>query len=238
LEQSYIQLNETRLRYNFIANISHELKTPLTIMGGYAQLTEWDILDGTINDDTFVHLHRISEESQRLAKLINRMLKVAVATEEQSAITGVDPNDLLEEVKILCEPMLLMKNNKLVVNLEESCPKMAANYGMVLQVLVNLINNSNRHSENGVLTVTVQYNAESVLFCVQDEGSGIPSEILERIFQRGISGVGSTGLGIPICREIIEAHGGEIKIESKLHSGTKVSFAVPLFRDYHQKDVI
>lgn len=98
---------------------------------------------------------------------------------------------------------------------------------MILQVLVNLCANASRHMNGGAVSVTVKQSGDMAEFTVADTGEGIDPELLPHIFERGVSGDGKSGLGLPICKEVIESFGGEISIESEQGVGTRVIFTLP-----------
>ena len=228
LEESYMQLNESRIKSNFLANISHEMKSPLGIMGGYAKLTKKQIEAGTVNEKSLINLQTISDEAMRLADLVNRMLRAAVEMEGVSSFASVVPQDVISNAAAFCEPILT--SNKLTFYVEKNCPSVMVNPEMIMEVLVNLIGNANRHTKKG----KIELRAESagtgmVKFSVRDNGEGIPPEMLERAFLRGASGAGSSGIGLSTCKETVENHGGEIKIESAVGEGTVVTFTLPIY---------
>jgi signal transduction histidine kinase len=95
----------------------------------------------------------------------------------------------------------------------------------------NLLSNANRHTKDGDITVKAESDGGSIInVTVTDNGSGIAAELLPHIFERGVSGTGSSGLGLEICKKIIESHGGVISAESEPDKGTAVGFALPVYR--------
>jgi len=99
-------------------------------------------------------------------------------------------------------------------------------------VLLNLVGNANRHTKNGTIDITIRQTEQSkALFIVEDNGEGISPESLDKIFLRGFSGAGGTGIGLSICKETVEAHGGSIELASTPRSGTRISFTLPLYRE-------
>ena len=102
------------------------------------------------------------------------------------------------------------------------------NFEMLLQIFLNLVINATRSTENGVITLSVSdtERKRQVVFRVADTGAGIPPEVLPHIFEQGYSASGSSGLGLPICREAVEAHGGEIWLERTGPEGTEFAFAI------------
>ncbi|MCL1843813.1 MAG: HAMP domain-containing histidine kinase [Defluviitaleaceae bacterium] len=242
LEYSYMQLNESRLKSNFLANISHEMKSPLGIMGGYAKLTKKQIEAGTVSEKTLNNLQTISDEALRLAELVNRMLRASVEMEGASSFACVAPQDIIGNAAALCEPIFTA--NKLTIHIEKDCPSVMANPDMITEVLVNLIGNANRHTgrtgkqlpqgatgpKSGIIELRAERTkAGMVTFSVRDNGEGILPDMLARVFIRGVSGAGSSGIGLSTSKETVENHGGEINIESAVGKGTLVTFTLPIY---------
>jgi len=218
------------LKTNFLADISHEMKSPLYTMSGYAQLTERQITAGTVTEDTKKNLRVITEEAGRLSELVERLLEVSTAKAEASSPIRVSVGDIISRAVALCSPMLSTHANTLEVHIQESCPPVAANPDMILQVLYNLLGNASRHADNSVIYLHAENTIpEMVTFVVADKGTGIHPEIFGKIFERGVTGDGSSGLGLPICKEAVEIYGGTIEIDSKLGEGTVVRFTLPVY---------
>ncbi|MCL2500986.1 MAG: sensor histidine kinase [Defluviitaleaceae bacterium] len=224
-----------QLKSRFLADISHEIRTPLTVIDNYAQLTDMEIDAGAINADTKKNLMTISSEAQRLAHLADRLLDITVAKESATAGTEVFVEDIFSRIVALCEPILVTSRNRLDIGIEKNCPAVRVVPDMLIQVLFNLIGNANRYTEAGIIRLTAEAGNENsedykmVIFKVIDNGAGIPSDMLEKVFQRGISGDGSSGLGLVICKEAIESHGGTIRLESEHNRGTTVIFTLPIY---------
>jgi signal transduction histidine kinase len=211
----------------FLSNVSHEMKTPLTVISNYAQLTRVQMENGTANGDARENLLTISLEAQRLAMLTDQLLSKPM---QQAGGTGkepIDPQKLLSRAAALCEPILQKNDNRLDTGMLADCPFVLANYDMIVQVLVNLCVNANRHTRGGRVSITVYAQEDMVAFCVEDSGEGIPPDILPHVFERGVSGDGKTGLGLAICKDVAEAHNGTIAVDSVSGKGTRVTFTLP-----------
>jgi signal transduction histidine kinase len=223
------------LKSNFLADISHEMKTPLTLMGGFADLTRWQINEGRVNDGTSENLTIIADEANRLAQLVSQLLDLSAAKESTTKGVRVLVPDIISRATALCRPMLAVNENRIEVDIEKGCPPVLANPDMILQVLFNLVSNANRHTVKGIVSITVRPVGDMVSFEVRDTGAGIPKELLSEIFERGVSGDGGTGIGLAICKEAVEAGGGTIQIESgefgieNGEAGTIVSFTLPVY---------
>ena len=136
--------------------------------------------------------------------------------------------ELLNSVETIAAPMC-MKNNTLVEIDCSDCSDIHGNFEMLLQIFINLVVNANKHTKDGTITVSAS-DAESpqyVVFRVSDTGSGIADEHLPHIFEEGYSASGSSGLGLVICKEAVEAHNGRIWVEKTDEKGTVFSFTIP-----------
>lgn len=216
-----------RMKTDYLAMISHEMRTPLTVISGASQLTEWQLEEGKTDAQTIQRLRTASQEAQRLANLAGGLLNVSASRHDIEGFATLSPQALLARARLVIEPILLKHQNRLSVVVQPSCSPVWANEDMLLQVLLNLCVNANQHMKNGSLTIDVREMRGAIRFQVSDSGSGIAPELLPHIFERGISGGGGTGLGLPLCREIIEAHSGSIAIESQAGAGTDVVFTLP-----------
>jgi len=224
----------SRSKTEFLEKVSHEMKTPLMVMGGYAQTTERHINENRVNDKTRFYLQTIFLESQRLSDLVTEMLKTSIAkgghkTDMQTAVA-----DIINKAAAMCQPILDMNKNRLAIDIETNCPDVKANPDMIIQIFFNLVGNANRHMKSDTIHISAKREGQAVLFAVRDNGKGIPSEILPTIFERGISGDDGTGLGLHICKETVEAHGGVITAENTSSGGAIISFTLPIYNEAEQ----
>ena len=225
-----------RMKDEFIAVVSHELRTPLTSMHSALKILATGRL-GTLSKDGQQILEIADDNTERLVRLVNNVLD----------LQRIESGEVKME-KQVCNVSTLM------IQATEAMQPMAQNHGVVLiaepvdinifvdsdyivQALTNLISNAIKFSSvNGKVWLTAENrpNAE-VLFSVSDEGQGIPSDKLESIFERfqqvdssDSRRKGGTGLGLTICRKIVEQHEGKIWAESTLGQGSTFSFTLPL----------
>ena len=232
-ESEVTRMNETlekldRLKTDFMHNIAHEMKTPLTVMSGYAQLTEKQIEKNVVNDETLSNLETISSEAQRLSDMVTKLLSVSQNEVSAMKLGRFGAEDILADAAAVCRPILAKRGNRLITEAND-CPDIIANHETLLQVLINLAVNSGRHTENGTVTFSVKKSETTdnfVMFTVSDTGTGIFREALSHLFDKGYSTDGGNGLGLYICREIIESMGGEINAESS-ENGAVFRFTVP-----------
>lgn len=232
-ESQVTHMNETlekldRLKTDFMHNIAHEMKTPLTVMSGYAQLTEKQIEKNVVNDETLSNLETISSEAQRLSDMVTKLLSVSHNEVTAMELSRFAARDVLSDAAAVCRPILAKHGNRLVTR-ADNCPDIIANREMLLQVLINLAVNSGKHTENGTVTFSAEKSADGdnfAVFTVSDTGTGISREALAHLFDKGYSTDGGNGLGLYICRDIIESTGGKITADSS-ENGAVFRFTVP-----------
>ena len=215
-----------RLKSDFLRNLAHEMKTPLTVMSGYAQLTERQIRKNAVNEETSANLETIAREAGRLSDMVTQLLNVTYrGADERTSVFA--PAGLLEDAAAVCRPVLQKNENRLETLCRTPRP-ITADREALLQVLINLCINSNKHTSGGTVSVCAEDAGDCfVAFTVGDDGGGIAAEDLPYIFERGYSRDGGNGLGLTICRDIIEAAGGSIAVEHTGSDGTAIRFTVP-----------
>ncbi|WP_017472227.1 HAMP domain-containing sensor histidine kinase [Amphibacillus jilinensis] len=227
-----------QLRESFLANISHELRTPLSLMQGYSEA----IIDGVSGsrEEQIELAQIILDESLRMGRLVNELLDLAKLKSGQMDLT-INTHAISEflarirrKFKIKCTNngiSFVLKNN---ATIEE----MPFDKDRLEQVLTNLIDNAIRHTpEDGMIKLILVEDDEKLIFELHDTGSGIPEQDLPFVFERFYKADKSrsrtqlnkkgTGLGLAIAKQIVEAHGGQISVQSKLEIGTTFKFSLP-----------
>jgi two-component system OmpR family sensor kinase len=234
---------------DFVANVSHELKTPLTSIQGYSQA----ILDGTAADPETIQRSAaiIHDESERLGRMVAELLDLS-RIESRQTVMRREPVDLASLIGNIVERFRLRAEEAgitLAVQIAE-LPRVMGDGDRLAQVFTNLVDNALKHTpKGGKVAVTAkpltpsgvqklkQAWPRAVEVAVSDSGSGIPPEDLSRVFERfyqvdkSRKHTGSIGLGLAITREIIEAHGGSIKAESIVGLGTRFTLVLPVRAD-------
>lgn len=218
------QLN--RLKSEFLHQMAHELKTPLTVMSGYAQLTDWQLGTGAVSADAHEHMQTISSEAQRLSALVSRLIDLANGGSPDIEMGVIDAAQLLSGAVDVCRPMLEKKHNRLESDSGEGIT-LWGNTEMLLQVLINLTVNANRHTENGVIAYRIADEGEWVCLRVSDTGSGIAPDLLPHIFEKGCSGDGGSGIGLTICADAMKIHHGLLEVEHTDADGTVFRLELP-----------
>ncbi|WP_092643001.1 sensor histidine kinase [Acetanaerobacterium elongatum] len=217
----------SRMKSDFLADISHEMRTPLTVIASYAGLTTLQIRKNAVDKNTLDNLETIKREAIRLAGLVEQLKDVAMEKDRQLVLTGADAVSLLREAAEFCSPICLKNNNRITVNANSSCIPLRVNTDSIFQTLINLIINANRHTKDDIIQLTAQIQPLYAVITVADNGDGIDPKLLPKLFERGVSGDGGTGLGLAICKEVIEEHGGEIIVDSTRDKGTAFIIKLP-----------
>jgi signal transduction histidine kinase len=222
-----------RLKDEFITIVSHELRTPLTSVYGAAMTLEGQTLD---EERRRALLEIISTESARLSRLLDDILWVSRLDSGRARpfITRVEPLPLTADV-VDATRIHLPTGLSLDLLPGVALPDVAADPDKLRQVLVNLIENAVKYSHEGRIEVRLDRLDGRVRFSVRDEGPGIPASQHERVFEKFYrldpnmaQGVGGTGLGLYICRELVDAMKGEIWVESVPGEGSTFSFELPV----------
>lgn len=236
-EQEMQQTNQfldkmSRLKSDFMANISHEMRTPLTIMASYAGLTAMQLRRNATDEKTVDNLAAVKREAIRLAEMVEQIKDVALEKKMKLSLSDVEADCLIKETVDFCRPISLKNGNQLSVAADSLKCILRVNAESIFQTLVNLVINANRHTREGVIQLKVQNKPgdlkhDFIIMTVSDNGDGIDPELMPLLFQRGVSGDGSSGLGLAICKEIIEENGGEIWVESQKGKGTDICFTLP-----------
>jgi two-component system phosphate regulon sensor histidine kinase PhoR len=224
------------VRRDFVANVSHELKTPVTSIKGFAETLEDGALDDPAAARRFVRI--IAGQADRLNSIIEDLL--ALSTLEQSGdspLLQLEEADLCDVVAValeVCGPKAEAKN----IVLREECPACLlarVSPELLEQAVVNLIDNAVKYSAEGsVVVVTLEERADEVVMSVTDEGQGVPREHLPRLFERFYRvdkarsrDLGGTGLGLAIVKHVAQIHGGRVSVDSVVGRGSTFRVHLP-----------
>ena len=224
-----------RVRRDFVANVSHEFKTPLTAIQGFAETLLSGALDDVANRSHFVEI--IRDHARRLARLTDDLLKLSriEAGRLELEIRPVRVEALVNGCVETARLHAKARGLEIHVNSQEDAPDVRGDGAQLGEVLQNLLDNALQYTPpGGTIGVQARSNGSEVVFTVTDTGIGIPQSDLERIFERFYRvdaarsrEAGGTGLGLAIARHIVEAHGGRIWVESAIGQGSRFHFTVP-----------
>ena len=227
----------------FAANVSHELRTPLNLIVGFAELMY-------LNPEIYGQVHwtpslasdvqEIYRASRQLRSLIEDVLDLSRINARRLPMFRemADLGPVLRDARDMIAPLAQQKSLWLRLDIPDQLPELLIDVTRVRQVLVNLLNNAVRFTDEGGITIRVEIGPHSVHICVSDTGVGIPKDKLGTVFDSfsqvnsGPSGRGGTGLGLSLSRDFVELHGGRMWIESIVDVGSTVSFTLPLAGSY------
>jgi NtrC-family two-component system sensor histidine kinase KinB len=217
---------------NFIATISHELKTPIASLQMCVKLLQ-DKRVGSLNEEQINITSTLEDEVSRLSKITNELLDLS-QVETGNIKLNIKKADSTDIVQLACEAVKFPAERKHVAieaEVQSGIPPVQADIDKTTWVLINFLTNAIRYSpENGHVVVKCKAQGGLVNFSVLDTGPGIETKYLNRIFEKFFQVPGTpsgTGLGLAISKEFIEAQGGKIKAESAIGKGTEFSFQLP-----------
>lgn len=228
-----------KAKAEFVANVSHEFRTPLNIIIGLAEI----LLDApeTYGENLSPNVQRdlgiLYRNCEHLASMINDVLDLSQVEAGRLALRRewVHPQALIDSASIVVQPLLDEKNLHLRLSVPDNLPQIHCDPARIRQVILNLVSNAARFTEKGGVTMGIQVQEPYMVFSVTDTGPGIAPEHLERIFEPfeqalakyGQSKTGS-GLGLSISKQFVELHEGRMWVESKLGSGSSFYFKLPV----------
>jgi PAS domain S-box-containing protein len=222
-----------RLKSEFIATASHELRTPLTtVQMGVHLLLEGAA--GELNDKQTEVLVACREDCERLDKLMRDLLDLSriEAGDSQPELQAVRTRDLIIAETEELRPQVETKGLSFRVDAPVDLPAVMADRSQIKRVLANLVVNAMRYTKQGEIRISAEPRGHYVAVSVSDTGGGIPQEYLPHIFDKFVqvpgAATGGAGLGLAISRLIVEAHGGQISVQSELGHGSTFTFTLPV----------
>jgi len=221
-----------QVKADFIANVSHELKTPLTSIKGYA-----DTLSDEVGKTYQKFAKTISRNADRLINIVQDLLVISDLEhrEQKLQIEKINLKEMLANIKKMLATILKAKKLKFNISVADNAQYIMGDYFLIEQMLTNLIDNAIKYNvEKGKINVTVNKIDNHIKIIVEDSGIGISEEYLPRIFERFYvvdksrsRKLGGTGLGLSIVKHIVLSHNGEIKVESEVGKGTRFIITLP-----------
>jgi signal transduction histidine kinase len=227
-----------RLRQELVANVSHDLRTPLAVIQGYVETLI--MKTGTLTDvEREKYYNVIYSSTERLSRLVHELFEYSKleARQVEPAMEAFQISELINDVVTKFNLMAEEKSITLRVAGTAALPLVYADIGMVERVLQNLIDNALKHTpRGGVVSVSAIDGKESVEFIIEDSGVGIAEEDLSYIFDRyqrsslhGQQHTAGTGLGLAIVKKILEIHQSRITVKSRVNVGTAFNFWLPVY---------
>ena len=223
------------MRKEFVADVSHELKTPITSIKGYSET----LLDGDCDKETEKHfLHVIDDNADRMEKLVQDLLTLSKYDNNRATNKPVefDLGELAKACKEKFDIEIKRKNQDVNCFVTADVPNVYADKDGIERVILNILSNSIKYTpDGGKIDIYVGYVHNDAYGKIKDTGIGIPKNDLERIYERFYRvdkarsrQLGGTGLGLSIAKEIIEKNNGSINIKSKVNEGTEVVIQIPV----------
>lgn len=223
-----------KLQKEFVANVSHELKTPITTIKSYAET----LLDGALEEKIIAEefLNVINSESDRMTRLVSDLLRLSRMDYEQTNWNKEKIN-LQEMVNLIVKKLQIQIKNKNInmhLNIPDELNIMFDRDGFE-QILLNIAGNAVKYTQNyGNVWIDAKRSNNNIVVKIKDDGQGIPKEDLGRIFERfyrvdkaRARGLGGTGLGLSIAKQIAEAHNSSITVNSEIDEGTEMIITIP-----------
>lgn len=221
-----------RLKSKFIADISHEFRTPLANLRLYL-----DLFSRGPAEKQEQYLSVLHGQTIRLVNLVEDVLSLShiEAQTDAASLTNIDLNQMIKTVLMRLESTLRQHNNTIILELDDNLPTMRGIPQQIEQVITNLVANASSYAENGNITLWSGKQSDGIQFQIQDTGSGISAEDLPHIFDRfyrgrktGQSALPGTGLGLAIVKEIVARHNGHIDVTSQINQGTTFTLRFPV----------
>ena len=229
------------VRTDFVANVSHEIRTPITAIKGFAET----LLDGAINDreNALKFLSTIKANSERLNSLVNDLLTLSGIELGDIKIekTDINPEEVIETVFATLKDKSSARGLYLKEEISPEVKNIKADRDRLIQILINLVDNAIKFTDKGGVTIRIQNESaasstgNAAEIAVEDTGPGIPKKHLSRLGERFYRvdsarsrALGGTGLGLAIVKHLVKAHGWDMHIESSEGAGTKIRLIIPL----------
>ncbi len=233
------------LKSDFVTHVSHELRTPLTSIKAYVET-----LISNVSDPNFKHtdefLDIVGKETERLIRIVNDILDVSKIEFGQKPLqrSAFGLKDVICDVVSMLSPTLAGRQVSINVNIPDVLPNIDADPDLMKQVFINLISNAAKYSPDGSdITIHAVEEAVDIVVTVEDQGVGIPEDELGHVFDKyfrvrseHITRFEGVGLGLAIVKNIVEQHGGTIRVTSREGEGSKFMFTIP--REHCFNDLI
>jgi len=226
-----------QMRKTLIQNVSHDLRTPLSCIKGYLELLSDSQVTETEKKES---INIIGNEVSRMEKMVNDLTKLSILDGKNFELNKVKL-DLVDSAKNVVSSMKFgaqAKGLEVIENYPERPVHISGDEKRIEEVILNLLNNSLKFTMKGFISVKVKEEKDSVVLEISDTGPGIEEKDLPHVFERFYRGEksranddGGLGIGLSIVKELVYAHNGTIKVESKVNEGTKFTLAFPAYKE-------
>jgi len=232
-------LKASEIKSNFLANMSHELRTPLNAVIGYSEIIEEELQELSL-DDILDDLNKLQIAAKHQLVLINDVLDLARIEAEKLYIEEeiFVPSQLIEEVVLTSKPMVEKNNNTLVIDIANDLPVCRADKTKLSQIILNLLSNAAKFTQNGCISVRAdiekEWGGECLVISVEDTGVGFDNSTLAALFEPFTQGdssstkeYGGTGLGLAISKQLITLMGGDLDADGVKGVGATFTIKLP-----------
>lgn len=229
--------NANQAKSSFLATMSHELRTPLNAIIGYTEMAQEELLDGEITEDALQDLARVEASGRHLLGMINTILDLSKveAGKEDLRIESLPIDSLVTDVSQISFPEVERSGNRLIIDVCSKCPSVKADRQKLTQILLNLIGNATKFTQDGEITLSVHSSLNRLVhFTVRDTGIGLPEDKVELIFKpfqqldnSYSRQYGGSGLGLAISKKYSEMMGGDIYAENHPDGGAQFRLTLP-----------
>lgn len=228
----------SKAKSDFISAVSHELRTPLTSIKGYSSLLIAGKL-GDVSQGVRERLEKINKHSDNLVQLINNLLDISRIESGKTAMNLSKQQDMrmmIDSVRDILTPQLRAKNIQFKTVVQDAVPLVNIDYNQIERVLINLVGNAIKFTpDNGSISVIISSDGGRATCAVTDTGIGMKKEDMELLFTEFYriendinNSANGSGLGLALCKKIVEAHAGRIWVESEIGKGSTFYFTLPL----------
>ena len=218
-----------QMKTELFANVSHEMKTPLTVISVHIQRAEAFMRLGGDKDSEKVYesFALVQEEIMRLSRMVEGALAVSSMHELSQRSSEVSVAGTLHNSITAYRALSEKYGNALTLTAADTLPNISFSADALAQMVTNLLANANTHTKDGEIKVIGEYDGTELKISVIDNGSGIEPDLLPRVFERGVTDGSGSGYGLAICREVARSYGGDVAIESEYGKGTTVIITLP-----------
>jgi signal transduction histidine kinase len=244
LEQRVIETQQAReqaetadqVKSAFLASMSHELRTPLNSIINFTKFVLKGVM-GPVTEKQTETLGKVVQSGKHLLDLINNILdisKIESGSLKLFVEENVNVREIIQSAAATAEALLIEKPVALKIHIDENLPLVTGDRQRILQIMLNLLSNACKFTESGFIEITARLENAEILFSIKDTGPGIPSEDHAAVFEpfkqteTGLRQGAGTGLGMPISKSLVEAHGGQLWLESIPSKGTTFYVTLPV----------
>ena len=218
-----------QMKTELFANVSHEMKTPLTVISVHIQRAEAIMKLGgeTDSEKVYESFALVQEEIMRLSRIVGGALAVSSMQELSRSNAAISVAEILHSSTTTYRAISEKYGNTLTLTVADTLPTIAVSADALVQMTANLLSNANAHTKDGEIKVLGEYDGTILKISVKDNGDGIEPTLLPKVFDRGVTDGSGSGYGLAICREVARSYGGDVNVVSEHGKGTTATITLP-----------